>query len=494
MRSKRVGIIGLLQESNTFIEGKTNLEHFKEDLFLTGEAVRETMSDAPHEVGGFFEGLNSEDIDAVPIFLARAIPYGVIEAQSFDSLLTTMLNELQKAGPLDGILAAPHGATVAENQSDADGYWLNAVRKAIGSGIPIIATIDPHANLSPAMVEATDAIIAYSTNPHLDQRETGLKAAKLMSQTQKGEVCPVQSAAFPPLAINIQSQDTSQAPLSDFYLKANELAQHPDVLSHSIVLGFPYADVSEMGSSVIVVTNKNPHLAKEKADKIGDAMWEVRESFEPSFKTPEIAVKTALETADFPTVLLDMGDNVGGGSSADGTILLKELHKQKASRSFVCLYDQEAVNKSMQAGFDTTVELTIGGKSDSMHGTPFTGSFRVLSNHQGTFSETEARHGGFKDYDQGQTAVVETTDTKITVMLTSKRVPPFSLNQITAFGLIPQDFNIIVAKGVIAPLAAYRPIAQAFIHVDTPGVTQADMKQLRYSNRRNPMFPFEVEA
>jgi microcystin degradation protein MlrC len=210
--------------------------------------------------------------------------------------------------------------------------------------------------------------------------------------------------------------------------------------------------------------------------------------------SPATAVKTVLETADFPTVLLDMGDNVGGGSSADGTILLNELHQRRASHSFVCLYDQEAVKQSIQAGVDAVVHLSIGGKTDSIHGEPFTGSFRVLSLQEGTFSETQARHGGFKDYDQGPTAIIETTDTNLTVMLTSKRVPPFSLSQITAFGLNPKQFDIIVAKGVIAPLAAYRPIANAFLFVDTPGVTRADMRQLDYHHRRKPMFPFERDG
>ena len=189
-----------------------------------------------------------------------------------------------------------------------------------------------------------------------------------------------------------------------------------------------------------------------------------------------------------------MGDNVGGGSSADGTTLLHELHQKKAASSFVCLYDPEAAKSALLSKIGAELNLTLGGKSDELHGLPFSGSFRVLSHHDGQFKESQARHGGFTDYNQGPTAVVETIDSNITVMLTSKRVPPFSLNQLTAFGLDPENFNIIVAKGVIAPLAAYRPIAKSFVHVDTPGVTRADMAKLAYSHRRKPMFPFENAA
>src|SRR5690606_39234609 len=129
-------------------------------------------------------------ITAVPIFGARAVPYGAITAEAFDALLRMMLAELAKAGPLDGLLVAPHGATVAKNSPDADGPWLMAVREQVGPELTIIGTRDPHANLSPAMVAATNALFAYRTNPHIDQRARGLEAAALMGRTLRGEVHP----------------------------------------------------------------------------------------------------------------------------------------------------------------------------------------------------------------------------------------------------------------------------------------------------------------
>lgn len=491
MSTNRIGIIGLLQESNTFIAEKTTLEHFQNDLLLVGEEIREQMSEAPHEVGGFFEGVAAANYEAVPIFLARAIPYGVIEASAFEALVDKLLAELRRAGPLDAILAAPHGATVAENHPDADGYWLAEVRNAVGSHLPIVATIDPHANLSQAMVEATNAIIAYETNPHLDQRATGRRAADLLSRILRDEIQPVQFAAFLPMAINIQSQETSSRPLSDFYEMAMEINESNHTLSHSIILGFPYADVPEMGSAILVVTDNDPELAKRTAENLSDSMWEARQAFEPTFVSTPDAVKTALASSEFPVVLLDMGDNVGGGSPADGTVLLAVLHDIWAANSFVCICDSEATNAASNAGIGTELDLTVGAKTDALHGSPFSTTFRVLSLHDGKFSETEARHGGFTQFDQGPTAIIETLDTAITVMLTTRRMPPFSLAQLTACNLNPNSFSIIVAKGVIAPMAAYRPVAMSFIHVDTPGVTRADMTNLSYSHRRRPMFPFE---
>ncbi len=502
----RVGIVGLLQESNTFISGRTTLDHFREDLLLRGEEVRRRMAGAPHEVGGFFEGLDAHGILAVPLFLARALPYGVIEAGTFDVLVREMLGAITDAGDLDGILAAPHGATVSENHPDADGFWLSEVRKLVGPEIPIVATIDPHANLSERMVEATDAIIAYATNPHLDQRETGLVAADLMTRTLAGEVRPVQEASFPPLAINIQSQHTFESPMVELYEGVqSERTQSARarinrapipggrsktnvILSHSIVLGFPYADVAEMGSAVIVVTDDDRSLARSLADAFGDQMVRMRHRFEPEFVCIEEAVSRAGKSVAVPVVLLDMGDNVGGGSPADSTAIVAELVARKIGPSFVCLFDPQAARTAMLRGQGSLLRaLSVGDSSNRL-----TSDFNVVSVHEGRFKEPNTRHGGFSEFDQGPTAVLESIDGGLTVMVTSRRMPPFSLCQLTAFGIDPSRFRVIVAKGVIAPMAAYRDVAAGgFIHVDSPGVTRADMTKLSYSSRRKPMFPFE---
>ena len=139
------------------------------------------------------------------------------------------------------------------------------------------------------------------------------------------------------------------------------------------------------------------------------------------------------------------------------------------------------------------LNLSIGGKTDQLHGEPFVADVTVRSLHDGVFRESEVRHGGFTVFDQGRTAIVE-TDNGLTIMITSRRALPFSLKQLTAFGLEPKSFKALVAKGVNAPLAAYRPVCPTLIRVNTPGVTTADMNQLTFHHRRRPMFPFEPET
>ena len=185
-----------------------------------------------------------------------------------------------------------------------------------------------------------------------------------------------------------------------------------------------------------------------------------------------------------------MGDNVGGGSPGDGTMLLQALVHHGVAKAFVSLYDPVSVQKAARAGVGRHVELQMGGKVDTLHGEPLTAMVRVRGLYDGSFSEGQPRHGGRIHYDMGPTVVAELEGGQ-TVMLTSRRVAPFSLQQLTSCGVDPSQYQVIVAKGVHAPVAAYAPVCATLLRVDTPGVTTADMTKLDYHHRRKPLFPFE---
>jgi len=485
----RIGIIALLHETNTFIHEPTTLSHFEENVLVTGEEVRSRFAGTDHEVGGFFERLDDADCKAVPLFAARTLPFGTITDDTYQALLTQLLAQLRRAAPLDGLLVAPHGATVSHTVRDVDGDWLTRVREGVGPDVPIVSTADPHANLSPRMVAAVDAITAYQSNPHVDQKARGIEAADLLLRTLAGEIRPVTAAAFPPLLINIDRQCSEEDPCESLLSLTAEMRSRPGVLSTSLFLGFPYADVPEMGSAFAVVADGDRELARRTADEFAKVMWERRGEFVPELIDVETAVGQAVDSKEAPVLLLDMGDNVGGGSAADGTALAHELHRRRV-RSFICLADPTAVHQAEQAGVGNRMTLSVGGKTDDLHGAPFRAEFAVVSISDGRFEEPQPRHGGMRHFDQGRTAIVR-TDAGLTVMLSSRRMVPFSLHQLTDFGIVPDDFQVIVAKGVNAPIAAYRSVCPRMIRVNTPGATTADVLSLDYRHRRRPMFPFE---
>ena len=187
---------------------------------------------------------------------------------------------------------------------------------------------------------------------------------------------------------------------------------------------------------------------------------------------------------------MDVGDNVGAGSPGDSTVLLAEVIRQGARQAMVILYDPESVEQCVVAGVRQAVSLMVGGKTDQMHGAPVAieGTVRTLSD--GIFVDTQVRHGGWGGGDQGLSAVVETAEGH-TIILTSRRMAPMSLEQVISLGVHPERKRILIVKGVVAPRAAYEPVAGEVLLVDTPGVTSDNPAAFPYQRRRRPLYPLE---
>ncbi len=488
----RVGIIGIYHESNTFIPEPTTLEHYRNQIFLLGEEVRSHYGNAHHEITGFFETLAQAEIEAVPIIFAHAAPWGKVTDEALDGIWQIVMDRLDEAGPLDGILAAPHGAGVNESRPDMAGWWLGELRQRIGA-TPIIATMDPHVNLSPAMVAACDGLIAYRENPHLDQRQRGIEAAQLMVRTLNKEIHPVAAGAFPPLAINIERQLTFAEPMLSVKAELEAVRALPGVLSASVALGFPYADIADMGSAFVVVTDDDPDLAQAQADRLATWLLKNRERFRGDMISPEDAMARVV-SAPKPVGLLDMGDNMGGGGSSDSTILARLCHESTGLRTLFYVPDQECVEAAYAAGVGARLTMKIGGKLPMTPAPPIETEVTVVSFHDGHYTETKPRHGGKTGGEMGRVAVVR-ADSGLTIMLMSKRGGPnFTAQPIMACNLRPADFDVIIIKGVHAPVGAYAELCPTLIRVNTLGVTCADMETLTYHHRRQPLFPFEDVA
>lgn len=490
---KRVAVAGFLHESNTFLSRPTTVEDFRSTSWTEGAAVVETWKGANHELGGIVDGCDAEGLALVPLLATFAVPSGVIEAPAFDEIAGRITRSLSDALPVDGVLLALHGATVAANHPDADGEIISRVRAVVGPHIPVIATLDLHANISPRMVNGTDALICYRTNPHLDQQARGVEAATLMGRTLRGEVRPVQALETPPWIIPIASQYTSQPPAQCIYAAADEAARTPGILSTSIAMGFYYADVAEMGSTFLAVADGDAALARNTAQRLASRCWAQREQFRSRLIAVEEAVRRAANAQAFPVALFDVGDNVGGGSPADSTILLHEIRRQGVPNCLCVLYDPDSVTRCVQAGVRRRVQLEVGAKTDHRHGSPVVieGVVRTISD--GIYVEPEARHGGWRHNDQGLTAVVEADDAT-TLILTSRRMAPMSLRQILSVGCDPRSKRALVVKGVVAPRAAYEPVCAEILLVDTPGVTAGDPARFEYKHRRKPLYPLELDA
>lgn len=493
---KRIGIIALLHESNTFLNEPTTLEHFRCNLLATGNSVINALRGSLHETGGFIDVLDAApDLEPVGVFAARAMPYGPIAADCWNFLKQQLQEQLSTALPLDGLLVAPHGATVAENAADADGDWLQLVRNITGPDMLICGTLDLHANVSPEMVHACDALFGYRTNPHLDQFQCGQRAAECLASALRNKTRPVTALVQIPLVVNIERQATSEPQGQQLFLAADAQEQHPDLIGVSCLYGFPYSDVAEMGASVVAVAKSSAAAAEQAARDIASLWWQMRDDFTGQLVSVEDAVARALQIRtqhpDLPVGLLDMGDNTGGGSPGDGTTLAHAWLQRGQGRCLAILADADAAALATAAGVDSTLQLSIGGKIDPLrHGPPIADHWTVRWLSDGRFRETQPRHGGYSDFDQGPTAVLEGSS-GLTVVATTLRVAPLSLQQILSQNIQPTDFAAIILKGVHAPVAAYAPVCSELIRVNTDGATTADLSRLSWSGRRQPLYPLE---
>jgi microcystin degradation protein MlrC len=221
-------------------------------------------------------------------------------------------------------------------------------------------------------------------------------------------------------------------------------------------------------------------------------LWSSRDKIVLKIPDPAAAVSQAMKSTKFPVALFDTGDNIGGGSSGDSTFLLAELVQQKATGWVMTIADPAAVQAALKAGIGGRLEMPVGGKTDQLHGSPVQIKGRVRSLHSGDYIETEVRHGGGRYFNMGVTAVVEvdgsTRDDKNLLVLTTNRSSPNSMHQIVSLGIYPERQKILVAKGTIAPRAAYEPVAAEIVTVDSPGSTAVNPARFRFRNVREKLW------
>ncbi len=488
----RIAIAGLLHESNTFASTKTGFDDFVKGSLTRGSAILDEWAASKHEVGGFIEGAERFDFELYPAMVGTATPSGIVTDEAYDRLTTEMVERLREAPKFDALLLALHGAMVVESHPHADAETLRRLRCALGSELPIVVTHDFHGNIPEDVIRHSTALVVYQTCPHVDQRARGLKAAGIAASVVRGQVRPTQAIAKPPMLLNIRFHNTSQEPMRQFVEESRKLEEQPGILAVSVAAGYQYADVPQMGPSVVVVTDNDAPRAQAEAKRLSDMLWDIRERLVLDLPDAAGAVRQAIEGDAFPAVVVEMGDNIGGGSAGDSTFILAELLRQKAEGWVVAITDPEAVAVAVSSGVGQPFECMVGGKTDRLHGDPVRIRGSVKSIHDGKFLETEVRHGGQRYFDQGLTAVVEaegsTRDLPNLLMLTTRRQMPFSLHQLISCGIYPERQKILVVKAAVAFRAAYEPVAARIIEADTGGVTAVNPRRFTWKHVRRPLF------
>ena len=489
----RIAIAGVAHETNTFAEGLTTLDDFQRSGGFPGlmhdEDVLDSMAGTATCTGGFIDAAREAgDITLKPLLWTFAQPSGVVAQEAFEALAGDLLERLQAAMPVEGVLLDLHGAMVTEQLEDAEGELLRRVRALVGESVPVVATLDLHANISPAMTEQATALVGYDTYPHVDAYERGREALQLIRDAIAGPTRPVMALAQVPMLIGPPRQCTLASPMQDIISLVHEREREPGIISITCAGGFPFADTQYAGAAMVVVADGDATLARRMADELAQAWWDRREGFRTTLTPVPEAIAWALANGG-PVILADGSDNPGGGAPCDGTVMLQALVEAGVPRSTVAIItDPEAVAQAVAAGVGSTITLTVGGKTDDRHGEPLTltGYVRLISD--GRYINKGPMYRGLAA-DMGRTVVFVVGEVEI--ILTEKRVQPWDAEALRSVGIEPADRLLIGLKSAVHFRADYQPLAKRIFEVETPGIHNPDVTQYNYRRLRHPIWPLD---
>jgi microcystin degradation protein MlrC len=478
---------GIMHETHTFSSEPTPLERFR---IWRGDEVL-AFRGKNHSFGGSIDGCDELGIDYVPTFFADTLSTAPPNRATFDAMTAELCERIAEALPADGILLNLHGAMVAEDFPDAEAEIVRRVRAVAGYDIPVAVTLDFHANIGAEMVELATIVTTYDTYPHTDAAERAKEAVALLRRTAIGEISPVMALVKPPLLLVPQEMPTDFGPFRDAIERAHALEDSGAALTITIAGGFAYSDVPMAGVSVLVTTDGDQDQANAIALDLANELWNRRAEMAFANVSPEEAVRRAIAFEDGPVILVDVGDNIGGGTTGDGTVLLAELLRQDARDAVIVIADPEAAQAAIAAGPGGAFDGTVGGKVDALHGDPVrvTGRVRLISD--GRWVHEGPENAGVL-VESGPTAVVVSGG--VSVVLTSTKIAPGDQQQLKSVGIWPDRKHIIVVKAAIRWKGGYEPIARHVLYVDTPGLGATDLTRFPFQHLTRPIYPLDTAA
>lgn len=484
----RIGIGGLATETHTFLDRPTTVEHFEEYGVLWDQDVVERNRGIMREyVDGYIAVLHAAGAKPVGTMVAFAGVHGWVTREAFDKYADAMADRFQRAAPLDGVLLALHGAMAVSGIPRPEAEIVRRVRAATGGKVPIMVTLDLHANEDHELTDLADAVFVCKEYPHTDMKDTGIAAARCLLATLRGEFRPAMAIAKPGIITPSVFQWTQAAPAKDFRALADEWERRePAVYYTSVAYGFGYADVPDVGATVIVVTNNDKALAETVARDISAYMWKRREDLARKRvpRAPEAAEQALSLVARGvrPVVLGDGSDRTG-----DSTHVLRELLGRGARNTVLStMNDPAAVGHCEAAGLGTQVSLALGGWGQAS-GEPLAVDGRVEWLGVGDYVLTGPMGKGSKAL-CGPSAVLDIGDGN-RIVITSHNHQVLDEQGIVAFGLDFEAFDIMVLRSRVHFHAYYDQVAGATIEVDAPGMGPADLSVFEYHNIPGDIFP-----
>ena len=488
-QTQRIALGSIFTECNELGGVPIGLDWFERYDLHRGEDVLQVESGV---VGGMLDILRQHQAIPVPLLYASTCPGGPVQAGCYHQLKTELLDRLRVALPVDGVLLPLHGAAVVEELGDLEGDLIQAVRQVVGPGVPIVATLDLHAHVTPAMVSHAEALIAWETYPHADAFTTGARGARMLLDTLAGRCRPAMAMAKVPVVTGaIHGSTEGNDPFAQIMRQAKSLEGQGQALSTSVFLVHPYLNQPGMGSGAVVITDDDMDQAIGLASQLAQAYWDRRFDLEPELCTPEEAIARALEQGEEPMVLVETSDCCGGGGAGDSVATLKALIQAGADRpALVPVVDPEAAAACHRAGTGQEVTTPLGHRQDPRWGDPISVTGRVARLSEGRFRYTGGIWDGLES-DMGPSAVLEIG--AIQVLVTTHGTYDWMDEQFRAAHLNPSAAFFIVAKNPMNYRQAYGDIARSVFILDTPGPTPPTLRHVCFDRLERPYFPLDED-
>jgi microcystin degradation protein MlrC len=473
-------------ETNTFSPLPTSIEAFRESVFLRpgehpGDAPR--MCTAP-----LFVARKRAERDGFTLIEGScfaASPAGKVNQADYEFMRDEVLTQLRAALPVDGVLFGLHGAMVAHGYDDVEGDLLERARAIVGAACVIGVEHDPHCHMTLKRLSNCDIMICYKEFPHTDVADRAEEVLTLVLRTLRGEIEPVMSLYD---CRQIGSYPTTLPLMRGFVDRMSALEGKDGILSVSAVHCFPYADVPEMTSRILVVADRDKSKADALATRLGEEFVSMRGKTMPQFLSVADGVKAAMSEPAGPVVVADPADNAGGGTPTDNTTNLRELIAQNAQGAALGpIWDPIAVRLCFDAGVGARFPLRIGGKIGPASGQPLDAMVEV------TAVATDCWESfGPTQVPLGNCAAVKIGG--VEVVLITKRTQALGLELFSNVGIDPLARKILVVKSTNHFMAAFGPIAKRVIYVESDGPLARDYRKMQYTKVKRPIWPLDADT
>lgn len=483
----KVAIASIMQESNTFSPVSTSYGDFAP---VFGREVCNKHRGKLTEMGGFLAVLEEQKVHAEPICAGWAITAGRMLSKDFERLASQFVDHLARAKGVDALLLSMHGAQTAEGIDDAEGRFIELARETLGPNVPIVVTLDLHANVTQRMVELSSGVFGYRTYPHVDMYEIGSQAAEWVLRILRGEVDPIVTHRKLPLIVPAENMQTTSGPMHALQQMARRYEGNKLVDAVSIFGVQPWLDIEEMGCSVVVTGSDDRPVLDDIARDMARMFWDCRRKFDVRLTKPEKAIRQALKNPAGPVVLAESSDSTGSGSPGDSTGVLKHLVRAKLKEpACIFLVDPKAVAAASKAGIGATLKMRIGAGYDRKHSKPVSVTAQVRMLSDGRWTPRAPGYNPGIEQSMGRAAVLQVG--QVSILTAERSTMTVDPELFRSHGLDPAFMKIVVVKSPNGFRSAYESMAADMIIVDTPGVSTANLSTLPYRRVSRPIVPLD---